>query len=76
MQTILIDDDDFTRLDIANELGVNQIQRARFAGKHPRIIHATDAERAEAMRITHANKFVLRHDDERERALDATHNAR
>ena len=69
-QAVLVDDDDLARLDVADELGVDQIQRAGFAGEHPGVVHLADAQRAEPMRIAHADQFVLGHDDQRIGAFD------
>ena len=58
-QPVLVDDDDLARLDVADELGVDQIQRAGFAGEHPGVAQFADAQRPEPVRIAHADQFVL-----------------
>jgi len=51
LQAVLVDDHDLARLDVADKLGVDQIERARFTRKHPGIADLPDAERAKSMRI-------------------------
>ncbi len=72
-QSLLVDDDDLARLHVAHELGVDQIQRAGLARKHPAIVQLADAKRTEPMRIAHADQLGLRHDDERKGAFDPAH---
>ena len=67
---ILVDDDDFAGLDVADKFGVDQIERAGFAGEHPGITDFANAKRPETVRIAHADQFLLRHDDERISAFD------
>lgn len=69
-EAFLVDDDDFAGFDVADEFGVDQIQRAGFAGEDPGIVNLADAQGAEAVGVTHANKFLLGHDDERVGAFD------
>ncbi len=70
-QALLVDDDDFARLDVADEFGVDQVQRARFAGQHPGVVQAADAQRPKAVRIAHADEFLFGHDDQRIGAFNA-----
>ncbi len=72
-QPFFVDDDDFARLHVADELGLNLVEGHRFAGQHPRVVHAADAQRAEPERVARADQFLLRHDDQRIRAFDAAH---
>ena len=73
LESVLVNDDDLAGLDVADELGVDEIEGAGFAGQHPGITDLPDCERPEAMRIADANQLVLRHDDERIGPLNATH---
>ncbi len=68
-QTLFVDDDDFARFDITDELGLNLVKRDRFAGQHIRAIQAADGKRAKTERVADANQFLLGHDDERVGAL-------
>ena len=53
-------------------LRVDQVERRRFAGQHPRAVRRlADGQRAETVRVARADQFLLRHDDERIRAFDA-----
>ncbi len=64
---------------------MNQIKCARFAGEDVRGaietvlghggLHLAEAERSETERVTHADEFILTHDDQRVRALNAAHDA-
>ena len=69
-QTLFVDDDDFARLDIPDELGLNLVKRDRFAGQHIRAVQAADGQRAKPERIAGANQFLLGHDDERVGAFE------
>ena len=64
-QPFFVDDDDFARLHVADEFGVNQIERGGLAGKHIRTVgRAADGQRTETVRIAHADQFLFRHDDQ------------
>ena len=70
-QAVLVDDDDFARLDVADEFGAgDDVERAALAREHPRVVDLADAERAEAERIAHADDFALAQEHERKRAVD------
>ncbi len=70
-QAVLVDDHDLARLDVADELGVDQVQGAGFAGQHPGVVELAEAQRAEPVRVAHADQLLLGHDDQRVGALDA-----
>ena len=45
-------------LDIADELGVNLVERDGFAGQHIRAVHAANGKRAKAERVARADQFL------------------
>ena len=70
---LLVDDDNFARLDVAHELGVNQIKRANppLAGTQASFNLPMD-DRPEPVRIAHADRFrAPGRDGQGIRALDA-----
>lgn len=67
---VLVDDDDFARLDLADKLGVNEIECARFARQNVSAVELAERERTESERIADADDLPLAHHHERERALD------
>src|SRR5438093_1161594 len=71
IEAVLVDDDDFARLDIADELGVDEVEGAGFAGQDPGGSEPAQAQGAEAVRVAHTDEFLLGHDDERIGALDS-----
>ncbi|OQB89788.1 MAG: hypothetical protein BWX84_02254 [Verrucomicrobia bacterium ADurb.Bin118] len=73
VNALVIDDHDFARLDVAHELGVDEIEGTGLAGEHPGILHAAQGEWAKTVRIPHPNEFPLGQNDERERALNPPH---
>ena len=68
-----VDDHDFAGLDIADEFGVNQVERTGFAGENPGIADFADAERTKTVGITDTNELLLGHDHERIGAFDSMH---
>ena len=60
----------FARLELADELGMDQVKGARLGGEHVGAIQLAESERAEAERIAHADDLVFAHDHERKGALD------
>ncbi len=69
----LAEDDHLARLDLAHDLGADDVQGGRLGGDHPGLGLARDAaqdERPEAMRIADADDAVLVHDDQRVGARD------
>ena len=57
---VFVDDDDFARLDFANELGVDEIERARFRGENVSAIEFAQDERTPAERIAHGDRSRVR----------------
>ena len=69
-QAVFVDDDDFARLDVADELRAgDDVEGAAFAREQPRAVDLADAERTEAERVAHADDFALAHQDEGKGAL-------
>ncbi len=63
-----VDRDQFAGLDVAHEMRADDIERAGFAGQHPAAFRATEHERAESVRVAHAEEVRFVHEHERERA--------
>ena len=63
-----VDRDQFAGLDVAHEMRADDIERAGFAGQHPAAFRATEYERAEPVRVAHAEEVRFVHQHERERA--------
>jgi hypothetical protein len=53
-QSVFIDNQHFARFDLADELGVDQIERACFRREHICAIDFSEGERSPAERIAHA----------------------
>ncbi len=71
-QPLVVDDNDFTRFHVADEFGVNQVERGGFAGKHISTVgRAANGQRTETMRVARADQFLFRHDNQGIRAFDA-----
>src|SRR6185369_11930768 len=70
--SLFVNYNNFTRLDVADKFGVNQIERAGLAGEHPGIADFADAQWAKTVRIAHTNEFALGHDDERVSAFESS----
>ncbi len=69
-QAVLVDDDDFAGLDVADEFRAgDDVERAAFARKQPRAVDLADAKRTKAERIAHADDFPLAQDHEGKGAL-------
>src|SRR5258708_34380208 len=71
LEAVLVDDHDFPRLHVADEFGVNQLERARLAGEHPGLAHPPEAERPQSMRVAHADQFLFGLDVPRVGPLEA-----
>ena len=70
-QPVVIDNDNLARLHVTHELCLNQIQRAGFTTENVRATcELADAQRAEAVRIAHADHFVFGEDNERVSTLE------
>ncbi len=61
---VLVDDDDFSRLDLPDELGLDQVQGAAFGGDHVGIPELAQAEGPEAMRVADGNHPGLGQEEE------------
>src|SRR5207244_8222723 len=69
-ESVFVNNDNLTRLDVADKLGMDQVQGTGFTGQHPAFIQLADAEGPEPVRIAHADQFLLSHDDERKGAFN------
>ena len=76
-QAVVVGNDDFAGLNIADELRAHSVQCAALAGKGPTVAvrQFTDAERAETVGVTRRNQLGVGHDDEGVRALNVVHRA-
>ncbi len=72
VDSLIAQNDQLTRLNFANVLGIQEIERAGFRCHDPTSTHTPQAQRTEAMRIAHRNQPVIRHQDQRERAAHLT----
>ena len=66
-----VDRDQLARLDVADEVRADDVERGRLAREHPTAFGAAEHERAEAVRVAHAEQVRLVHQHERERAGEA-----
>ena len=69
VHALVVDDDDLARLDVAHEVGADDVERAGLAGQHP-AAGALDADAAEdqrphAQRVAHAHQRLVRQRDQR-----------
>ena len=74
-QPIFIDDQYFARLDLPDELGMNQIECACFGRENVSAVQFPKRQRAPAEWIAHGDQLTLAHDQEGKRALDSTQRA-
>ncbi len=71
-----VDDDHLARLDVAHELGADEVEADRLAGDDPRgrelvpLVDAAEDEGADAHRITDGDHLALGEEEERVGALD------
>src|SRR3954462_7561986 len=70
-QAILVDRHDFAGLDITNELRMNEIKRAGFAGEDITIANPAQAQGTKAMRIPDPDELILSHNDQGISPFDA-----
>ena len=59
--SVLVDNEHFTRLDIANKFGVNQIEGAGFRRNYIGVLEFAERKRSPAERIAHGDQFALAH---------------
>src|SRR5580765_8076622 len=55
VQSLLVHHEDLPRLDVAHDLGLHEIERARLGGEQPGVSELSEGERPEARRIAHAD---------------------
>ena len=70
MQPGLVDEDHLAGIDVADELGADQLKRWRFRGDDVRAIELAQAQGAKSVRVTHGYQLVGRKEDERIGTLD------
>ncbi len=63
------DDEHLARLDVADPLGVDQIERAGLRTDDVRVAEPAERQRPEPMRIAHGNQVIFRQEHQRKRAL-------
>ena len=64
MHALVVDDDDLARLDVADEVGADDVERAGLAGQHPAAgalsADAAQDQRPHAQRVAHAHQRLVR----------------
>ena len=67
---MIVDHHDFTRANVAHQLGADDIQCAGFGGEHVgAVLHLAEGERAEAVRVECADHGVFGHQQVGETAM-------
>ncbi len=69
-EAVCRDDDDLAVLDLAHELGADDVESAGLGGQHVGVAEAADDERTDADRIARADHHVVGEADERLGAFD------
>ena len=64
------DDDDLSGLDVAHELGADDVERAGLRGQDPGLAEPAEHQRPHAERVAHPDDLVLRQRHQRIGALD------
>ena len=64
------DDHDLAGLDVAHELGADDVERAGLGGEDPGVVEPAEHQRPHAERVAHADHRVLRQRHQRIGALD------
>ena len=62
---LVLDDDHLARADLADELGVDQVERAGLGGDEPGVAEPADRQRPEALRVTRRQDLLPCEDDDR-----------
>ena len=65
---VLVDDDHLARIEVADELGLDQLEGAGLGGDHPAVAHAPERQRPDAHRIAHRDQAGGRQQRQREGA--------
>ena len=60
----------FARFNVAYKLGAYKVKRTGFGSHNPAAVHFANRQRAEAVLVTHGNKFVVRHNQNAESAFN------
>ena len=74
VHALVVDDDDLAGLDVAHELGADDVERAGLAGQDPAAgalgADAAEDQRAHAHRVAHAHQRLVR---QRDQGIGADH---
>ena len=62
-----VDRDHLAGLDVAHEVGADDVERGRLAREHPAALGPPEHERAEPVAVTHPEEVRFVHQHERER---------
>ncbi len=67
---VLGDDDDLAVLDVAHEVGADDVERAGLRGEDVAAVELAEHQRADAERVARADQLLVGQRDERVGALD------
>ena len=70
---LVVDPHDLARAYVANDLGPDEVERARLGRDDPVVSDAAERERAEAERVTERDERPVHESRDRVRALEAGH---
>ena len=76
VQAVGVDADDLARPHVADEIGADEVERARLRGNHPVVPDPAELERTEPERIAEGDQHAVRDRSDRVRALEAGHRVR
>ena len=76
VQTLGVDPDDLARLHVADDLGADEVERARLGRDRPVVAQSTERERTESARVAKRNERVVHDRGHRVRALEPSHRVR
>src|ERR1700730_17518227 len=63
---VIVDDNDFTRLNLSNVVSMDQIESTRLRGQDKRVVQFAEHQRPKPERVSHTNNFLLSHQHKRE----------
>ncbi len=72
-EALRVADQQLARLQLAHDLGADDVERRRLGGHHGRAVEIAQHERPDAVGIAEGEQRVLAQNDRRERAGDALH---
>ena len=73
LEPALADRDQLARLDLAHQLGADDVEGAALRGDAPAVAELAERERADAVRVAEGDHGALGHDHRREGAAEARH---